>query len=176
MEMNGSDVYKTMTAKELYDWVAACDGIDGITLSGGEPLEQDTVALCDFLQFVREDRRNLGVILFTGYRLEELEKIGKRDIVQYIDVLVDGPYVEELNDGLGLRGSSNQRIHFLTSRYENIRDAFFGEGGRNLEVDVDMDNNVIINGIPRRGFMEEFSQKIREQGYGISFEDRRSDS
>ena len=170
VEMNQSDDFTTITAEELYAWVARCDGIEGVTLSGGEPLEQDTVALCDFLQLVREDKRNLGVILFTGYRLEELQKIGKNDIIQYIDVLVDGPYVEELNDGQGLRGSSNQGIHFLTSRYEGMRDIFFGSGGRNLEFDVEMDNIVAINGIPTRGFLEEFTRKIREQGYYMSFD------
>ncbi len=170
VEMNQSDEYKSMTAKELYDWVATCGGIEGVTLSGGEPLEQDTAALCEFLRLVREDKRNLGVILFTGYRLEEVEDIGKKEICQYIDVLVDGPYVEEENDGLGLRGSSNQRIHFLTSRYERMQDIFFGDGGRNLEFELDMDNNVTINGIPKRGFMEEFTRKIHDEGYGISFD------
>ena len=174
-EMNASDNYATMTAEELYAWVSGCEGIEGVTLSGGEPLEQDMVAFCEFLRLVREDRRNLGVILFTGYRLEELEDIGKKDICQYIDVLVDGPYVEERNNGRDLRGSSNQRIHFLTPRYESMRHAFFGNGGRNLEFDLDMDDNVIINGIPKRGFMEGFARKIREQGYGISFEDRRKE-
>ncbi|MBR6059179.1 MAG: radical SAM protein [Victivallales bacterium] len=176
VEMNHSNDYKSMMARELYDWVVDCENIEGVTLSGGEPLEQDTAALCEFLRLVREDKRDLGVILFTGYRLNELEKNGKNDIIQYIDVLVDGPYVDELNDGFGLCGSSNQRIHFLTSRYEGMQDIFFGSGGRNLEFDVDMYNNVIINGIPARGFLEGFTQKIHEQGYGISFEDRKKES
>ncbi len=176
MEMNLSDDYKTLTARELYDWVASCNGIEGVTLSGGEPLEQNTEELYNFLRLVHQDTRDLGVILFTGYRLEELEQTGKNIIIQYIDVLVDGPYEEGKNDGFDLRGSSNQKIHFLTSRYESMRDAFFGNSGRNLEFDIGMDNDVVINGIPKRGFMEEFARKIREQGYNISFEDRRKDS
>ncbi len=176
VEMNHSEDYKTMTAKELYDWVASCDGIEGVTLSGGEPMEQDTEALCDFLRLVHQDKRKLGVILFTGYHLEELEQLGKNIIIQYIDVLVDGPYEEQKNNGLDLRGSFNQRFHFLTSRYEGMRDAFFGDKRRNLEFDINMNNDVVINGIPKRGFMEEFSRKIHEQGYGISFEERRKDS
>lgn len=176
MEMNLSHDYKTMTARELYGWVASCNGIEGVTLSGGEPLEQDTEELYNFLRLVHQDTRDLGVILFTGYRLEELEQTGKNIIIQYIDVLVDGPYEEEKNDGFDLRGSSNQKIHFLTPRYKSMRDAFFGNSGRNLEFDIGMDNDVVINGIPKRGFMEEFARKIREQGYNISFEDRRKDS
>ena len=69
-EMNGSNDYRSMTARELYDWVADCENIEGVTLSGGEPLEQDTAALSEFLRLVRADSRDLGVIMFTGYRLE----------------------------------------------------------------------------------------------------------
>ena len=171
-EINQSRDYSIITAKNLYEWVAECKDIEGITLSGGEPLEQDTSAMCEFLQLVRNDSRNLGIILFTGYRLEELEHIGKMEVCRYIDVLIDGPYIEEQNNGHGLRGSSNQRIHFLTSRYKIIQDAFYKNNQRNLEFDIDIDNNVIISGIPKRGFIKEFTNKIHEQGYNISFNNR----
>lgn len=86
-------------------------GIDGITLTGGEPLDQ-AEELGEFvcgLQFKTE------ILVFSGYRLDELriDPVKKKFLTQ-IDVLVDGEYINEKNDGKApLRGSTNQTIHYL---------------------------------------------------------------
>ena len=169
-EMNRSDSYELIKPKELSEWVLSCQNIDGVTLTGGEPFEQDFQSLHEFLRLVKEDKRNLGVILFTGFYREELPLLDeKNDFMQYIDVLIDGPYMEERNDNRDLRGSNNQRIHFLTQRYVAEKDMFFGAKRRNLEIELDMDNGVLINGIPRQGFKDDFSRLMREKGYGMEF-------
>ena len=89
--------------------------------------------------------------------------------MQYIDVLIDGPYMEGKNDDRDLRGSNNQRIHFFSLRYVAEKDMFFGAKRRNLEIELDMDNGVLINGIPRQGFKDDFSRLMREKGYGMEF-------
>lgn len=95
-----------------------------ITISGGEPFLQEDLHL--FLRALKvlgfED-----ILVYTGYTLEELNKLNNPNVLEalkYIDVLIDGRYIEALNDNLSLRGSSNQNIHFfnqsLIKDYEPI--------------------------------------------------------
>lgn len=94
------------------------DYIKGISILGGEPLEpenQETVYRV--LSKVHETYPNKDVWLYTGFTFEQLvhEKMPKepylRNILELVDTLVDGKFVEELkNLGLAFRGSSNQRI------------------------------------------------------------------
>lgn len=83
--------------------------ISGITLSGGDPLfegnRRDILVLC---KYIRELFPNKNIWLYTGYTYEEVSDL---EIMDYIDILVDGPYVEKLRDtSLKWRGSSNQRV------------------------------------------------------------------
>jgi len=79
----------------------------GITFSGGDPLMQ-AEALAGVLKLVREEWPQFDIWVYTGYTFEEVRD---RPVMQYIDVLVDGPYVESLRDiSLAFRGSSKQRI------------------------------------------------------------------
>jgi anaerobic ribonucleoside-triphosphate reductase activating protein len=94
---------------------------DGITLTGGDPLEQP-VPLLRFLNALHDDGKLIGlpkgVILFTGYTWEEIQELpgvdgaAARDCVKLCDVVIDGRYSEELAIGDRLAGSSNQRFHF----------------------------------------------------------------
>ena len=70
--MNHSGVFECIKPEVLYEWVLSCQNIEGVTLTGGEPFEQDYQSLYEFLRLVKEDKRNLGVILFTGFYKEEL--------------------------------------------------------------------------------------------------------
>ena len=171
VEMNQSEESENWRADELAAWVKGCVGIEGVTLSGGEPLEQDLGALGEFLHLVKSDGR-LGVIMFTGYRLEKLGEEIRREVLPWLDVLVDGPYVEALDDSRDLRGSSNQRIHFLTTRYKGMQGSFYGPECRNIEISLALDNRVVINGIPPRGLMEALNKSLHDNGYGLSFENR----
>lgn len=79
----------------------------GLTISGGEPFDQDVT--CFVLAWVAHDI-GLDVWAYTGYTFEELLE---RDslLLKEVDVLVDGPFVKELQSyALKWRGSSNQRI------------------------------------------------------------------
>ena len=94
------------------------DDITGLTFSGGEPMEQAS-ALAALVRLARREK-DLDLICFTGYRYERLLKnppnAGVPELLAEVDVLVDGPFIQTLNDSIGLRGSSNQRIIHLTSR------------------------------------------------------------
>ena len=106
--------------KELSNQICSCLSIDGITISGGEPFLQAEV-LIDLLSRVKDVRPELTVIVFTGNKLEELTDLNSKVFLGKIDLLIDGEYIPELNDGIGLRGSNNQRFRFLTDRLASYR-------------------------------------------------------
>lgn len=87
-----------------------------VTLSGGDPLQTpDIDALIHLLRRLKS--AGLNVWAYTGYTLDEALRIPRlRPVLELIDTLVDGPYVEALRDPqLHFRGSSNQQIIDLRS-------------------------------------------------------------
>lgn len=93
--------------------------VAGLTLLGGEPMEyRNQQGLLPLLRKVKEAYPDKTIWCYTGYLYEKdiLENFcGKweetREMLSYLDVIVDGEFVEELKDiSLRFRGSSNQRI------------------------------------------------------------------
>lgn len=78
---------------------------------GGEPLCDDNITtVANIITSVRIAYPDIKIFVWTGYNLEDFNECQKA-ILDKIDVLIDGPYIEELRDvTLKLRGSSNQRI------------------------------------------------------------------
>jgi len=88
----------------------------GVTISGGDPLEQP-MEIFSLLEKISLLDLKDGVIVFTGYTLEEIKKDPQLEsCLKYIDVLIDGRYIEEKRISSGLAGSSNQEFHFLTDK------------------------------------------------------------
>jgi anaerobic ribonucleoside-triphosphate reductase activating protein len=100
--------YKTTpeTVYEIIKSVSLNHTIDGFTITGGDPFYQadNLVELLDLLKEISDD-----IIVYTGYNREEI----KPDDLKNISVLIDGEYIEELNDNSLLKGSSNQQVHIL---------------------------------------------------------------
>lgn len=132
----------------LVDDIVNNHNIEGITISGGEPMIQ-AKALYELVEKVRQLRPELTVIVFSGFRLEELKSEDQRRLVGSIDLLIDGEYVDALNEGRGLRGSSNQRFHFITDRLLQYREKL-EQDIRTIEVHVRRDKTVAY-GIPSKG-------------------------
>lgn len=134
---------------ELAKQICSDSHIDGITISGGEPFLQ-AEALANLLNKVNKVRPNLTVLVFTGNKLEELTDADSLVLLSKIDLLIDGEYIPELNDGKGLRGSSNQRFHYLTQRLVAFNDEF-ERGERKTEVHWanETKQGMVIIGIPR---------------------------
>jgi len=123
--------------------------IEGITISGGEPFLQ-AKALYNLLNLVKE-KRDFGVIVYTGFTLEQL--IAKNDsaiilLLKNIDILIDGLFEENLNDGVSLRGSSNQNIYQFTKRYMNVFDDYYAKDMREIEVHMQSEHMMLV-GIPK---------------------------
>lgn len=124
---------------------------EGITISGGEPFLQARAlgVMLDKLKTLYHC--DPGVIVYTGYLYEELARLPDADrLLAHTDLLIDGPYIRDLNDGLSLRGSSNQRIIPLTGRYDKPEIlSLYGMPGRELETRR-VAGGVLVIGIPQK--------------------------
>lgn len=101
----------SVTIQELLERFAENPLLSGITFSGGEPFLQPA----PLVSLAREVKK-LGkdVVVFTGYLLESLAQSPNPDVRELLaltDLLIDGPYMEEMRDlELVFRGSANQRL------------------------------------------------------------------
>lgn len=88
--------------------------LDGVTFSGGEPFEQceGLIALAKLIK-----AQQLNIWCYSGYTYDQLvNDPNKKCLLNLIDVLVDGPFIEALaNSNLKYRGSSNQHIYELSN-------------------------------------------------------------
>lgn len=89
----------------------------GLSLSGGDPLHPNNVsAVLKLVKRVREECPTKDIWMWTGYTLAELNP-EQQQVVERVDVLVDGKFEKELADpSLQWRGSSNQVVHYLTEK------------------------------------------------------------
>ena len=114
-DFNGGKEFTAETLQEIKDALTA-NGIQrNLSILGGEPLCQENLFLTMLvIKEVKEQFPNINIYLWTGYTIEELH--GKSSphlkyILNNIDVLIDGRYLESKRDiTLPLRGSSNQNI------------------------------------------------------------------
>ena len=135
--------------EEMAEWILS-QNAEGLTLSGGEPFLQ-AGPLAETLRLVRE-KRDLGVIVYTGYTLEELqaaseEDPGVKDLLGFTDLLIDGPYVREKDVNQPYVGSSNQRLLLLTGRYAGEMDYYTSAEGRKVEIRLSEERTLLV-GVP----------------------------
>jgi len=127
------------------------DAITGLTFSGGEPMEQ-AAGLTALVRLARQ-KKDLDLICFTGYRYDRLLKdppnTGVPELLAEVDVLIDGPFIQSLNDSVGLRGSSNQRVIHLTSR---LKEYDLESNTRKVEIRV-TDGELRFIGVPTPGIL-----------------------
>lgn len=151
--------YKEYAPADLSEIFLKVADTEGITISGGEPFLQSE-GLATMLDCIKT-KRDYGVIIYTGFLKEELEKnsdSGVQRLLQHIDILIDGHYVQELDDGKPYRGSSNQKIHLITDRYRSIfNDYYYGTDKRNIEIDIDKEN-VYMVGVPSKNGIDVWRQ------------------
>ena len=135
--------------------------VSGITISGGEPMLQAR-NLARMIQAARSIR-DIDVICFTGFEIEKLrrEPMASRvkDLLSDIDVLIDGKYIQDLNDNQGMRGSSNQRIIHLTERLLSYD---FKHISRQIEVRV-LNGQLLFIGVPPIGMLPHLIKKVDQE-------------
>jgi anaerobic ribonucleoside-triphosphate reductase activating protein len=146
-ETHASDSLLTIPAIALAEDLASQQSeIEGITVSGGEPLEQPE-GLFQLLTALRM-ATHLSTVLFSGYTLDQTMKMTYGShILRLVDVLIAGPFLESQRIARGLRGSANQMVHLLTNRYA-ARDVANTPTG---EICIDPSGDIHLTGVgPRR--------------------------
>jgi len=133
----------TVTVRRLLREISNSSGIEGVTLTGGEPFEQPE-ALASFASEVQA--MGLSMFVNTGFELDDLVSPAQRQLLALSDVVVSGPYCRELDSpDLLWRGSSNQQIGFLSGRYDP--DEFPDVCGE-LEVHIGPEGGAVVTGFP----------------------------
>lgn len=127
---------------ELVAAILETEGIEGVTFTGGEPFSQAR-ALAEVARNVND--AGLSVFIFTGHELDELVQGDQLRLLGLADVVVAGRYVEtERAAGLPWRGSSNQRVHFISGRYEPVQ----MEEAPIAEFHLALDGTMTVTGFP----------------------------
>ena len=166
-EMNKQNP-KSISTHELAN-VFLTTKAEGVTISGGEPFLQSK-ALSEMIDIIREER-DYGVIIYSGYTIDELiqkDDLDINNLLSKTDILIDGRYIKDLDDGKPYRGSSNQRIIPLTDRYSGyISDYYNSQNKRSIEIQIDR-NSFYLVGVPSQHGLEtwkELTRKVKEDAF-----------
>jgi len=132
---------------KLADYILTLPHLDGLTVSGGEPMLQ-AEGLNELFSYLRQ-KRDLSIICYTGFTIQQIQSKNDSiltELLKQIDVLIDGLYMAQLNDNLGFRGSSNQVVHFLTERHIQEKELFI-QRRRDVEIHIQEDSLLVV-GVP----------------------------
>lgn len=132
---------------KLIHQISDVNQVDGFTITGGDPMEQseELQNLFKMLKSISDD-----ILVYTGFEIEELTE----KQLENISVLIDGKYVEELNDNSLLRGSSNQRIHILEEN-QRIKYEKYLKAEANKIQNFNTSDGVVSVGIHKPDFMKD---------------------
>ena len=137
------DTYKELSPLEIFEIIKNFE-VDGITISGGDPLEQED-ELLELLMLLSSIRFKKGIILFSGFTRAEISKSPIREAcLKYIDVLIDGRYEKNLKLDFSLRGSSNQEFYFFSNKISRDELHFDQE----IEISL-LKGDIIMTGFPK---------------------------
>lgn len=146
LKFEGGEQFSASAVIEMIQLAKETQGIEGISLLGGEPLAHAPGAVL-LAKAARE--MGLGIMVYTGYVLEEARLLpdpAVGELLALTDVLVDGPYVRELPDTTRRWiGSTNQRIHLFTDRHR-LDDPIW-TSPNTLEIRV-RKGEISVNGFP----------------------------
>jgi anaerobic ribonucleoside-triphosphate reductase activating protein len=137
-----TNVYKELSPTQIFELIKNFE-VDGITISGGDPLEQEE-ELLELLMLLSSMRLRKGVILFSGFTRAEISSNPIREkCLSYIDVLIDGRYEKNLKVDFSLRGSSNQEFYFFSDKISSDELHFDQE----IEISL-LEGDIMMTGFP----------------------------
>jgi len=143
-----------MTVDDVEAKIRSVEGIEGVTLTGGEPFAQ-AQALAQLCGRLRGS--GLSVMAYSGFTIEQLRAEVlplSRKLLEQVDLLLDGPYREDLPSERPWRGSGNQRLIALTERYRAHVEEWNVPTGQQFEIHLDAAGGWVILGIPPKELVE----------------------
>ena len=157
----------TVALTTLLERMAAwANAADGLTVSGGEPLDQPD-ALAELLEGWRT-LSNRSVLLFTGYDWSASQPwfMAHRHLV---DGVIAGPFEASVGQSLALRGSDNQTLHVLSPLGDEFRqfERLRGPDDRRLDAMFDADGAVWFAGIPQTGDFDVMASMLESAGHRV---------
>jgi anaerobic ribonucleoside-triphosphate reductase activating protein len=136
------NIYKELSPTQIFELVKNFE-VEGVTISGGDPLEQEE-ELLELLMLLSTMRLRKGIILFTGFSRNEIRENPIREkCLSYIDVLIDGRYEKNLKVDFSLRGSSNQEFYFFSDKISSDELHFDQE----IEISL-LEGEIMMTGFP----------------------------
>lgn len=145
--INGGKEYDI---KRIVDMIRDMKDLDGVTISGGEPFLQKS-SLLRLINEIKYRISGMSIIVYTGYRYDELISKGDlevNDILNSIDLLIDGEYIEEMNEDTPLVGSTNQEVIILSDKGVILAESMQKKIQREIEINIDSEFGVSLIGIP----------------------------
>lgn len=152
---------------DLHNMILNTPDIEGVTYSGGEPFEQSEGL--HKLSLLLKDN-GLSIMAYSGYTYQEIINCGdefKKDLLNTLDILVDGRYEEERRAPLLWRGSNNQRVHFLTLLYKDY-ERVVEQQKMQMEFSINPETNKIsMTGNFSHEMVEEIQKRMKAYGINI---------
>lgn len=112
-DFNGGREFECEDYRKILDMLDA-DGVKrNLSILGGEPMAKENIlGVLYLINYIKTHRPDTKVYLWSGYTYEQIQEMYGEDILKgFVDVLIDGRFIEEQKDlTLKLRGSKNQRI------------------------------------------------------------------
>lgn len=166
-ETHSFNIKNDVSIGEIQTWLSGLKDIEGVTFSGGEPMQQAPY-LYVLVAWIRQNLPNLSIGLFTGYSKRELENGNFKwksaydadwvrgsqklwgEIKAHLDFAVVGRYVESMAcHDEPMRGSRNQEVLFFTAKYKES-----DLQPQAAEVTVDENGLIQITGFPTVAFLD----------------------
>lgn len=151
---------------EVLDWIQGLADLDGVTVSGGEPLDQPG-DLRSLLEGIRGlGRPSLDVLLFTGRTLRAAER-AYPDLLSLVDAVVAGPFRRDQPTDHPLMGSANQELAMLTPLGHARYGALPVARRRPVQATIGGDGRLHSVGIPNPGDLVRLREAALVRGFDI---------
>ena len=168
-ELWDSNPNKNLSLSQVFTMLKSItQPVDGVTISGGDPFQQ-LEELDELVSFIAAEITD-DILIYTGYTLKQLQSWNNdhvTNIIGKISVLIDGKYVDHLNDNRSLRGSSNQQIHLLNEKYQERYQQQL-QGNRKVQT-VSVNQDILAFGIPVKQTKSTLQEVLPQ--YGITMKD-----
>ncbi len=155
---------KLINTQNLIDLIFteySIEKIEGVTFTGGEPFIQAKNIL-PLAEGIRS--KGLSIVCYTGFTIQEILNgdvpYGK-DLLNYVDILIDGKFIEEKKSPLIWRGSQNQKVYFLTDRYKHLEKFVNTDGEKEMEILIGSEN-IISTGTIDMKIWERLMDEIKK--------------